>query len=196
MKRVSKGAIRKACVIVGACLLAAAVVLLSAWQVNIRISEKKAKEYVDTIYKLIPKPQGAVVAQRSDNTMPALSVDGKDFVGILEMPRYESAQPVCASWGSISKTPCRFSGSIYDRTMLLGATTQKGQYDFYREICVGDSVLFTDMAGNRYSYAVTDVSYTKSADRDTLYREDASLTLFIKNVYAVEYIIVYCDEVA
>ena len=125
--------------------------------------------------------------------MPVLSVDGTDFIGILEMPRYGSALPVAADWGKVSKYPCCLGGSVYDRSIQIGTTSQKGQYDFYREISAGDTVFFTDMEGNRFCYEVTDIRYESHADQETLQRKDAALTLFIKNVYALEYIVIFCD---
>ena len=125
--------------------------------------------------------------------MSVLSIDGTDFIGIIEMPRYESALPVGADWGHLTKYPCRFNGSIYDGTMQIGATSQKGQYDFYRDISVGDQVYFTDMEGNRYTLTVTDLRYEKHADQSTLQKRESALALFIKNVYAFEYLIVYCN---
>ena len=125
--------------------------------------------------------------------MPVLSVENTDFIGILELPRHSSTLPVCAVWGEINKYPCHFSGSIYDRTMQLGGTTQKGQFDFYREISVGDALYFTDMEGNRFTYQVANIRYEKHADQAALLRHDADLTLFIKNMYAFEYIIIFCD---
>lgn len=185
--------IRKFSVIIGVCLLVSAMVLLFAWQWNIHTSEQKATVYASMIRKLTPEPQGAVPEERRDNTMATLCIDGIDFVGILEFPQYASALPVRADWGNPSKHPCRFSGSVYDRTMQIGGTSQAGQYDFYRDISVGDRVFFTDMEGNRFSYAVTDIRYEKNADQTALQRKASSLTLFIKNIYAFDYIIIYCN---
>lgn len=193
MKKQKNALISKICIIAGVCLLAAAMIVLISWQVTIHISKQQARTRVDTIRELIPEPQGAVLGEKSDNTMPILSIEGTDFVGILEMPKFRSTLPVCADWARLFNQPCRFSGNIYDKTMQIGLTSQKGQYDFYRDITVGDTVLFTDMEGNRYTYTVTNLRYEKHINQETLNRENAALTLFVKNVYSFEYIIVYCD---
>ena len=188
-----KTRISRLCMIAGICLLVAAAVLLGFWQWRILSSQQKATAYVQTIRALIPQPQGATLEERQNNTMPVLSIAEKNFAGILEMPRFGSSLPVCADWGEVSKYPCCLDGSVYDRTMQIGTTSQAGQYDFYREITVGDSVFFTDMEGNRFSYEVTDIRYKKHADQSTLRQKDAALTVFIKNMYSFEYIILYCD---
>ena len=174
-------------------LLVATALGLLFWQWGIHNSQEKAIGYVNTIRTLIPEPQGAPLEERSNNTMSALSIDGTNFVGILEMPKYGSSLPVCGDWGKVTKYPCRFNGSIYDRSMQIGATTQAGQYHFYRDISVGDSVLYTDMEGNRFSYTINEIRYEKHADQAALQHEDAALTLFIKNIYAFEYMVVFCD---
>ena len=185
--------IQKICILVGACLLIGAIVILALWRWNINNSEKRAQYYVDTLRALIPEPQNAALEERRDNTMSVLSVDGTDFVGIVELPHYASALPVCTDWGKTSKYPCRFSGSIYDGTMQIGATTQKGQYDFYREFSVGDTVIYTDVEGNKYTFTITSLRYEKHADQAALQQEEAPLTLFIKNIYSFEYLIVFCN---
>ena len=181
------------CVLMGICLLVVVALVLILWQWSIHKSQQEATKYVQIIHTSIPEPQGAPLEERRDNTMSVLSINGKDFVGILEMPQFGSVLPVCADWGEVSKYPCRLDGSIYDRTMQIGGTSQKGQYDFYREVSVGDRVFFTDMEGNRFSYEVTDIRYEKHADQTALQRENAALTLFVKNIYAFEYIIISCN---
>lgn len=169
-------------------LLIAAMLIYRQWKMPV-----STEAYVQRLRNCIPESQGSALEERRDNTMPVFSLDGVDFVGILEIPRYDSAQPVCATWGSRYAFPCRSGGSIYTRTLQIGGTSQKGQYDFFREISVGDAVYFTDMEGNRYSFTVSDLRYEKRADQAALQRNDVPLTLFIKNVYAFEYLIVFCD---
>ena len=193
MKKTNKSFISKICVLAGISLLVIGILALFFWQWNINSSIQKSETYVKTLRNLIPETQGSVPEERRDNSMSVLSIDGADFVGIIEMPRYESTLPVCANWGHLTKYPCRFSGSIYDSTLQIGATSQKGQYDFYREISVGDTVIFTDVEGNQYTYTVTNLQYEKHADQITLDREESVLTLFIKNVYDFEYLIISCD---
>lgn len=185
--------IQKICTTLGICLLVGAVVILALWRWNIISSEKQAQYYVSTLQELIPDPQNAVPEERRDNTMSVLSVDGIDFVGIIELPRYGSVLPICADWGKTYQYPCLFSGSIYDGTMQIGATTQKGQYDFYRELSVGDTVSYIDVEGNRYTFTITSLCYEKHAVQSTLNQKEAALTLFIKNIYSFEYLIVFCD---
>ena len=185
--------IRKICVLLGVGLLVGAVVTLALWRWNISSSQKKAQYYVSTLQALMPPLQNAVPEARRDNTMSVLPVDGTDFVGLIELPRYGSLLPVGADWGKSTNYPCRFGGSIYDGTMQIGATTQDGQYDFYRELSVGDAVHYIDVEGNRYTFTITGLRYAKHVDQAALQREESMLTLFVKNIYSFEYLIVFCD---
>ena len=185
--------IQKICILIGICLLVGAVVTLTLWRWNIHNSEKQVQHYVDILQALIPEPQDAVPEARRDNTMSVLSVEEIDFVGLVALPDYESVLPVCADWGKPSRYPCRLSGSIYDGTMQIGATTQKGQYDFYRELSVGDTVHYIDTEGNRYTFTITSLCSEKHVDQAALQQQKAALTLFVKSIYSFEYLIAFCD---
>ena len=172
---------QKVCVLTGIGLLAAGILLLVLWQTNIHTAQAQAAAHVHTLRTLMPEPQGTALQARYDNTMPTLTLDGTTFIGILEMPQQGSALPVSADWGKPNRQPCRFDGSLYDGSLVIGATSQNGQYDFYREINVGEDVYFTDMEGNRCAFTVTNIRYEKHADQTALNRKEADLTLFIKD---------------
>ena len=80
-----------------------------------------------------------------------------------------------------------------DELRSIGATTQKGQYDFYRDLSVGDTVNFLDVEGNKYTFKIADFCVSKHVNQDALRQKEAKLTLFIKNIYSFEYLIVFCD---
>ena len=186
--------IRRICVIAGAAMLVGALVALIGWQWNVYDSQKQAGRLVETLYALMPETRDAIVEERRDNTMSMLSIDGRDFVGIIEMPQYGLKLPVSGEWGHISRYPCHLSGSIYDGSLQIGATTQEGQYNFYREISLDDTVVFTDVEGNRYTFRVSAMRYEKHIDQASLQRENADLTLFVKNVYAFAYLVIFCEN--
>lgn len=190
MKQSKRQLLSKALVIAGICLLACALVGTVAWQWNMQTWAKRAQETADTLISLLPQARDAVPEARRDNTMSTLCVNGTDFVGVIEMPAYSLTLPVGNDWGKTEQNPCRFDGSIYDGTMQIGASNQKGQFDFYREISLGDILTYTDMEGNRYTYAVRYIDSARHADRQTLAEKGAPLTIFIKNVYGFEYLIV------
>lgn len=181
--------IRRVCVITGIGLLIAA----GAMMLRIHNARNQAQEYVHILRTLMPEPQSAVMEEWGNQAMPALSLEGTDFIGILEIPQYGSALPVSGEWGRSYLYPCRLSGSVYDGSIQIGGTSQQGQFDFYRQLSVGDRVFFTDVAGNRYAYTVTHLRYETHADQEALQRRAGDLTLFIKNIYAFEYILVFCE---
>lgn len=184
---------QRICLGAGVGLLVAGIVAVLLWQWRSHVSVQQSESYISTLRTLLPEPQSAVPEARKDNSMPILSIDGTDFAGILEMPRHGATHPVCAHWGRTSQYPCRFSGSIYDRSIQIGATSQKGQFDYYREISVGDQLFFTDMTGNRYAYVVKNIRFERHANQAALTSDESALTLFIKNVYAMEYVLIFCD---
>ena len=192
MSKKKRSLFRDICLFAGVGLLSAALVTLFFWQRGIHTSAERAAEAVAALRTLLPSPQGAVPEARRDNSMPVLSLEGEDYIGILEIPAFGSVLPVGAHWGHSSRYPCRLSGSVYDGSIRIGATTQAGQYDFYRDISVGNALYFTDMTGNRYGYVVVDIRYTRHAGEETPDSREADLTLFLQNVYAFEYIQIYC----
>lgn len=192
MRTSNMSILRKVCLVLGIVLIVAAAGLFGWWTYEVRIVGQRTTSYVDTIRSLTPEPQGTAIEIQKDQSMAALSVDGIDFIGLLEFPAFDSVLPVCENWERPSKYPCRFNGSIYGGNLQVGGTSQKGQYDFYRDISMGDEVFFTDMRGNRYQYTVESIRHVEHVDQATLEGEESGLTLFIKNIYAFDYILVFC----
>ena len=126
--------------------------------------------------------------------MAAMEVDGMDFVGIVDIPAYGRELPVYGHWeaGKVSSFPCRYTGSIYDGSLIIGGSDNAGQFDFMKLITVSDPVHITDMTGARYSYTVTDIRITRDVSTGSLRGQNADLVLFARNTATLDYTLVLC----
>ena len=103
--------------------------------------------------------------------------------------------PIYSSWedGSVAKYPCRFWGSAYDNSLIVGGSDRKGQFDFCSRLDLGDKIRITDMTGTEFSYEVVRIDRRKQADLQTFEEVDCDLTLFVRDSSTLNYIIVRCD---
>lgn len=140
---------------------------------------------------LPPRTVGAQEAY-SVMQMPALNVEGEDFVALVEIPAYGVKLPLCNEWktAKLYRYPCRFDGTVYDGSLIVGGGTE--QLACLRQAQHGDEVRVTDMQGGVFTYAVTRIRRARHADTATLH-SDAPLTLFVRDGYNMEYIIVECE---
>ena len=193
MNSIKKIRLNNLCIVAGCGLIIGALVLLVFWYASAAVYETRCEEYVDTLNEILPDTQNAAPEKRLNNTMPILAAKEKDFVALLEFPAFGSTLPVCNDWGKPNAYPCRFTGSVYNNTLVIGSSDRKGQMDYVKELSVGDSLYITDMTGNRYTYQISDILISKDVDRDTLCSSDAQLTIFVKHSMNFEYTILRCD---
>ncbi len=193
MMKVNQFNFKKVCLISGIVLIILSLITLAFWQGAAYKNSERNQNYINTLYELIPEPQSAAIESRTNNAMPSLNVGGQNFVAIMELPVNSASFPIGASWSNNRDYPCIYTGSVYDGTLVVGTSNQKGQLEFVKEISVGNTIYITDMTGKRYSFEVCNIQYQKHADNDSLLDGESDLTLFVKNIYAFEYIIIHCN---
>lgn len=195
MKRLFANPFSCICVILGAALLVGAVVLLVTVGNTGSHGPQDAQKILEKAQTMIPQPVSRVPQERGNNTMAALQIDGINVVGILEAPQYGRTLPVASTWdtGLVSSMPCRFTGSIYDGTLIIGAVDGEGQLSFAAQMEVGDTVLLTDMEGGRYTYQVAAIHHAKHATLEKLQSGNYALTVFVKDSKTSEYLLIRCQ---
>lgn len=178
----------------GVLLIIGALSLLVISRINIPKNEKNAKEIIDEMYALMPDIKNVYPDGKGDTVMPSMELDGNDFSGIINIPLYNTELPVCNEWdkNNVGKYPHRFTGSIYDNSLIIGGSDNIGQFDFMKNISVGDNVHFTDTMGGRFSYVVSSIRITDDVSLDSLSNDDADLTFFARNSYGFDYTVVRC----
>lgn len=180
--------------LMGIALIVTACGIVMASEINQNRAIESAKNNIAALRELMPEPTNAVPDDRINVTMPTLTVEGEDFVGILELPRYGKQLAVYARWdkSKLHRQPCRFSGSCYDNSLIIGASANRGQFDFIKEISNTDRVSFIDVTGVCYNYSVTDITVAEDASVQRLTEATADLVLFARDKFSGEYIIISC----
>ena len=144
---------------------------------------------------LVPDAETGNPADYSDVQLPVLQLDGKEFSGRIRFPDYGCTLPMGHHWdtAALSKYPCRFWGSLYDGTLVVGGKDQSGQFDFFHRMDIGDKVIITDMTGVQFSFLVSRIDRSKTADSDILIQDSWDLTIFARDSQSLEYILLRCN---
>lgn len=180
--------------ILGGALILCAAALLIYSQISARISQGNTEQILKRAESMIPVVVDRVPQERGNNIMASMELDGVNIIGIIEVPKYSAKLPIHATWNGdlLSWIPCRFSGSIYDRSLIIGTGEGEGQFSFADTIQLGDLIYVTDMEGGRYSYSVSDIDRADHANSDTLQSDACDLTVFVKDSLSMKYIIIRC----
>ena len=181
--------------ILGVSLILAGALALLGSQVQAKAAAREARAIYDGISALLPTRSPGVTGLFADPAMPVLELAGTDFCGILEIPAYGVRLPIADRWKSADtrRYPCRFSGSVYDGTLVLGGSDQAGQLTFCDRIDVGETIRITDLTGMEFSFSVTRVDRNSSAEAGWLTESGAALTIFVRDATSLGYIALRCD---
>lgn len=183
--------------ILGICLIVLSLCFAIVVQLQLHSGTKNCQKVVAEMNKLLPDRTPGILGMYSDSSMPVLEINGADYVALIEIPSIGIALPVADIWNStkLSNSPVRFSGSVYDKGLVVGGADHPKQFGFCDEIEHGVVITITDMTGAQFSYSVSRIDRAKHAETQWLQNEEYDLTLFCRNTYSMEYIAVRCISV-
>lgn len=184
---------RKWILIPGCLLMLTGVALVIFSHIRVQQNAASARETAAQLLGRMPQTTVGIAGIRQNSTMPVLQLEGVDYVAVLEVPQYDVKLPVAGKWqnDALERQSCRYYGSAYNGTLVIGGSDRKGQLDFAGRIDVGAKITVTDMTGAVFSYRVRLVERSDRADAGVLLSED-DLTLFVRNSYGLEYILIRC----
>lgn len=182
------------CILGGVVLIVVAVALFVGDVITKKAGIADNGEVVAFFDSTVTEKNIGIKEERYNYTMPVLSYGGNDYAAIIEVPSTGTRLPVLAEWNSkrISVVPCRYSGSPYDGTLIIGGSDASQQFDFIDTIDAGDKVTVTDMTGLVFNYKVEVVKHSDSANAAVLVDKNYDLTLFAKSTQTGKYTIVRC----
>lgn len=157
-------------------------------------TQKKAADMMERLEEILPPRSMGIKDDYSSMQMPVLELDGIEVIGIVEIPEWNVALPFISTWNTktFHSLPQRFSGTIYDDSLIVGGMDQAGQFDCLKKLDIGNEIIVTDMTGAQFSYVVERIERRKSAEAEVLEDEQSKLTLFVRDASSMEYIMVRC----
>lgn len=161
-------------------------------QISVNNAEKQSAKILSQIEKILPQKTNGITDVLSYMQMPAVEIDGEDIIGVIEFKELNVSLPLGNKWDeneSISY-PKRFSGTVYDNSLVIGGYYCKGQFDCLTRLDNGNIITVTDMTGAQFSYEIKDIIRKKDVDSKFLSNNSFDITLFVYSPKSFDYIIV------
>lgn len=116
-----------------------------------------------------------------DMEMPVSTVQGRDYIGILYIPSLDYFFPICSenTDANLKDAPCRYYGTAYKNDLVICAHNYERFFAKLRDLHYGDTVIFTDVKGNEFTYEVSEIENLRPTQNEEMVKEgDWDLTLF------------------
>lgn len=128
--------------------------------------------------------------------MPEETIDGRNYIGVLDIPALELSLPIISEWSydALQTAPCRYSGSAYLDNLVIAGHNYRSHFASLSQLQPGDTVTFTDMDGNVFSYAVSSLETLSSYAISDMTSGDWDLTLFTCTVGGQSRLAIRCDQ--
>ncbi len=128
--------------------------------------------------------------------MPEETIDGRNYIGVLDIPALDLSFPIISGWSydALQIAPCRYSGSAYLDNLVIAGHNYRSHFASLPQLQPGDSVTFTDMDGNVFSYEVSSLETLSPYAISDMTSGDWDLTLFTCTVGGQSRLAIRCDQ--
>ena len=126
-----------------------------------------------------------------------------DYAGVIAIPNLSLELPVIDQWSyaRLKVAPCRQSGAAADGDLVIAAHNYKSHFGYLDRLEPGASVIFTDMEGTVYRYAVEEIRQLEPEDAEdvsSVFSSEYPLVLYTCTPGGKARVAVFCqwDETA
>lgn len=187
--------------IVAGLLLICAAIGLAAFNLWSESNAAKASDDVlSQMEGLLPAKSDAVPDYVLDPNMamPTFSIDGADYIGIVQIPSLGLQLPVADNWSYVQlrTSPCRYSGSAYLDDLVICGHNYSSHFGNLKYLDAGEEVTFTDADGNVFIYEVCLVETMQPTAVTEMTSGQWDLTLFTCTIGGQSRVTVRCNKTA
>ncbi len=131
-----------------------------------------------------------------NDTMPTVNIDGYDYIGYVEIPKIGIKLPVMSDWDydRLKIAPCRNFGSVNNNDLVIAGHNYTVHFGKLDNLTEGDAVVFTDVNGKVYSYAVQKLDTVSAENVDAVQNSGYDLVLYTCTLSGKERTSVFCNR--
>ena len=147
----------------GAVLILAALLLF----LYNRGEDRRAGQEAESLLEDARSAISANAAPEEPQEEPAEEIT-YDNAGVIAIPDLSLELPVIDQWSydRLKVAPCRQSGAAADGDLVIAAHNYKSHFGYLDRLQPGASVIFTDMEGTVYRYAVEEIRRLEPEDAE------------------------------
>ena len=164
-----------------------------------RIDERKQSPRFSPPVSTPAEPNGSPAEGPEDyageaGEMEALVIDGVEYIGVLSIPVLNLSLPVDMTWSypKLKNSPCRYSGNLYENTLVIAAHNYKTHFGNVSLLAEGDAVVFTDAFGAEHNFSVASIINVGPMDVGDVVDNGYDLTLFTCTYSGQARVVVRC----
>ena len=133
-----------------------------------------------------------------EKELPEREIDGRSYVGILTIPSLELELPILNQWSDKGArvAPCRYMGTPYNDSMILGAHNYTVHFGKLSLLKTGALITFEDMDGNVFSYEAVSFEVIGGNEGDVLRGGQWDMTLFTCTLSGQSRFVVRCEKIS
>ena len=146
----------------GAVLILAALLLF----LHNRSEDRRAGQEAES---LLEDARSAMAADTDPEPQEELAEEiTYDYAGVIAIPDLSLELPVIDQWSyaRLKVAPCRQFGSSRTDDLVIAAHNYENHFGRLKELTKGDTVIFTDMEGTVYRYAVEEIRQLAPEDAE------------------------------
>lgn len=128
--------------------------------------------------------------------METVTVDGHDYIGILEIPSLELTVPILSDWDErkLDIAPCRHFGSVGTDDLVIAGHNYRRHFLYLYQVKAGDQVFFTCPDGTLIEYEAAEIRTLDAADVESVLDSKYDLILYTCTYSGTERTAVFCRK--
>lgn len=192
----------------GAVLILSALLLFLFNKSEDSAAGQRAGEVLEEMQEAMNESSAVVPDQTEETTAPTettegseemtvVTIDGRDYIGYLNIPELELELPVIAKWSYdlLQIAPCRELGSTKTDDLVIAAHNYQTHFGRLKELKKGDSITFTDMDGVVSEYELSKLETVDPHKVEYVHNSGHDLVLYTCTFGGEFRVVAFCDRV-